>query len=281
LAGFLPRQYGPEEIRIGLVSRRDERLGKVTIEMTSELPLLHTVEDGVGLITFNRPERNNAFTEEMNRLFDEAMIAFEQDRSVRAVVITGTGDGFCVGSDMVSLKQTSEAGKSEGFPHPERPFAKYDVFRDAPPELRSRFVLPKAMSKPVIAAVNGRCAGIGLSMAVSSDVRFASSDALFSAIFARRGLTAETGIAYLLLELIGAGATADMLLSGRKVFAEEALAIGLVNRVISPDELLPSALEYARDIAANVSPQLNPSDQAPDLARAAPQLHGGRQSGLS
>ncbi|WP_242123895.1 enoyl-CoA hydratase-related protein [Sphingobium sp. Sx8-8] len=222
--------------------------------MTGEPHLLCSVEDGVGIVTFNRPERNNAFTPEMNQMFDDAMIRLEQDQDVRAVVITGTGEGFCVGSDMVSLKQSSEKGTSEGFPHPERPFAKYDVFRDAPPELRSRFVLPKAMSKPVIAAVNGRCAGIGLSMAVSSDVRFASSDAMFSAVFARRGLTAETGIAWLLVELIGTGATADMLLSGRRVFAEEARTMGLVNHVVPRDELMPRALEYARDIAVNVSP---------------------------
>lgn len=221
----------------------------------SETPLTCEVADGVALITFNRPKQLNAFTKESNRLFDEAMIRLEQDPEVRCVVLTGTGRGFCVGTDMTELSHTAEEGASRDFPHPERPPEMYDVFADAPMELKSRYVLPKAMSKPVIAAVNGACAGIGLALAASSDVRFASTDAVFTAIFARRGLTAETGLAWMLSALMGLGAATDMLLSGRRIDAEEAREMGLVSKVLAPEDLVPHAMAYARDIAANVSPR--------------------------
>lgn len=218
-------------------------------------PLICTIEDGVGTITFNRPDKLNAFTDELCELFDETMVQLETDENVRAVILTGSGiKGFCVGTDMSELKQTSNKGSS-AFARPEEPLPIYDAFMDAPPELRSRYVLPLAMSKPVIAAVNGACAGIGLQIAVSSDVRFASETAIFTAIFARRGLTAETGLAYTLPALIGQGAASDMLLSARRVTAQEAEKMGLANKVLPPDELMSFATEYAKDIAQNVSPR--------------------------
>src|SRR5689334_16926581 len=115
--------------------------------MTSERPLLCEVDEGVATLTFNRPAQLNAFTTELNGLFDEAMIRLEKDDAVRAVVLTGAGRGFCVGSDMGDLKVKTGTGKGDDFPHPERPLEMYAVF-DAPDELRSRYVLPKAMSKP-------------------------------------------------------------------------------------------------------------------------------------
>ncbi|MDB5448299.1 MAG: enoyl-CoA hydratase/isomerase [Phenylobacterium sp.] len=223
--------------------------------MADESTILCEVEDGVAVLTLNRPERLNAFTPAMNDLYDELMVTLEQDSAVRAVVITGKGRGFCVGTDMAELKETSRKGASPGFPHPEQPLAIYDVFAEAPPELRSRYVLPKAMSKPVICAVNGSCAGVGLALAVACDVRFASREAVFTAIFARRGLTAETGLAFTLPAVVGLGPATDMLISGRRIVAEEAEKIGLVSRALPPDELLPHALAYARDVAANVSPR--------------------------
>jgi enoyl-CoA hydratase/carnithine racemase len=217
-------------------------------------PLSCAVDGGVALITFNRPKQLNAFTEEMGDLFDETMVRLQADESVRAVVMTGTGRGFCVGSDMSELKQTTKAGGSS-FPRPEEPASIFDAFADAPAELRARYVLPLAMSKPVIAAVNGACAGIGLALAVSSDVRFASEEAMFTAIFARRGLTAETGLAYTLTALVGLGAASDMLLSARRVSAAEAKRMGLVNEIVPADELLAHTMVYAKDIADNVSPR--------------------------
>jgi enoyl-CoA hydratase/carnithine racemase len=221
----------------------------------SETPLLCDIEDGVALITFNRPDKLNAFTTELSGLFDETMVRLEQDPAVRAVVMTGAGRGFCVGTDMADLKQTTQKSAEESFPHPERPPPIYDAFTDAPVELRSRYLLPKAMSKPVIAAVNGACAGIGLALAVASDVRFAAPEAMFTAIFARRGLVAETGLAFTLPSIVGLAAATDMLLSGRRISAAEAEKIGLVSKVAAPGELLAEAKRYARDMAENVSPR--------------------------
>jgi enoyl-CoA hydratase/carnithine racemase len=107
----------------------------------------------------------------------------------------------------------------------------------------------------VIAAVNGLCVGAGLSLAVSCDVRFASAEAYFCAIFARRGLVAESALAWTLPRLVGRAAAGDMLLSGRRIDAPTALRIGLASEVLTPDALLPHALAYARDIAENVSPR--------------------------
>jgi enoyl-CoA hydratase/carnithine racemase len=214
------------------------------------------VVDGVALITFRRPDQLNALNGEMHDMLDDAMIRVERDPAIRAAVLTGIGRGFCVGNDMRDLKSQSEGGSSEGFRHPAKPDPKYDkIFADAPPELRAHYLLLKAIGKPVIAAVNGVCAGIGLTFATTSDVRFASTDAVFTAIFARRGLTAETGLAFLLPSLIGFGAASDMLLSGRKVAAEEALAMGLVSRLCRPQDLVPAAMDYARDVAMNTSPR--------------------------
>jgi len=108
--------------------------------------------------------------------------------------------------------------------------------------------------KPVIAAVNGACAGIGFIQAVASDLRFASTAAKFTTAFARRGLPAENSISWMLPRLIGSANALDLLLSARVVQADEALQLGLVNRVVEPDELLPVTLAYARDLAANCSP---------------------------
>jgi len=221
----------------------------------TENPLLCEISDGVALVTFNRPARLNAFSRAMNDQFDELMISLEQSPDVRAVVLTGAGKGFCVGTDMADLSQTQKDGKSESFPHPKHPPALYNAFENASDDLKSRFILPKAMSKPVIAAVNGACSGIGLALACSSDVRFASETTVFTAIFARRGLTAETGLAFMLSALIGMGAASDMLLSGRRIVAAEAEKMGLVSAVLPPDDLLPHALTYARDVAQNVSPR--------------------------
>jgi enoyl-CoA hydratase/carnithine racemase len=131
----------------------------------------------------------------------------------------------------------------------------FDALSEAPPEQRSRFVIPLAIPKPVIAAVNGPCAGVGLCLAAASDIRFASTETQFTAVFARRGLTAEVGVAYTLAALVGHGAASDMLLSGRRIGGEEACRIGLANAVLPPDQLVPHAMAYARDIACNVSPR--------------------------
>jgi enoyl-CoA hydratase/carnithine racemase len=219
-------------------------------------PLLSQVEGGVALVTLNRPERLNAFNGDLGVAFDTLMVELAQDRHVRAIVLTGAGKGFCAGADAKELEKLSASGpqglrsRPPGAAHPI-----YDALTQAPAELRTRFLIPAAMPQPVIAAVNGACAGVGLALACASDVRFASEEAMFAASFARRGLIAEGGLAWLLPRLVGFGAASDMLISGRKVGAEEALRIGLVGEVTAQGAVVERALAYAREIADQVSPR--------------------------
>jgi enoyl-CoA hydratase/carnithine racemase len=215
------------------------------------------IEEQVALVTLNRPERLNAMGNEMGRQFDRIMVRIAQEEDVRAVVLTGAGRGFCAGADMERLVRFSESkGSTVHLPQRGEATGAYRALvGSAPQELLTRYCSPQALPQPVIAAVNGPCAGIGLALAVLCDIRFASDAAFFVAPFAKRGLVAETGLASSLAALVGVGAAADMLLSSRKVAADEALRIGLVDHLKAPERLLPDALEYARDIARNVSPR--------------------------
>jgi enoyl-CoA hydratase/carnithine racemase len=215
------------------------------------------IESGVAVVTMNRPDRLNAMGNEMGRQFDETMVRLALDDSVRAVVLTGAGRGFCAGADMERLGGFARSsGETARLPTVGRPGGAYRALEGhAPGELLQRYNAPQALPQPVIAAVNGACAGIGLALAVMSDIRFASTEAFFLAPFARRGLVAESGLASSLSALVGFGRAADMLLSGRRVQADEALRIGLADKLCEPEQLMEQALERARDIAASISPR--------------------------
>lgn len=212
--------------------------------------------DQVGTITLDRPDRLNAIDMEMGNELDLMFQNVGMDDQVRVVVLTGSGKGFCAGADMARLGGLVESkGASFGVPAPGDPHPVFDVFEDSPPEFRTRYSAPGALPKPVIAAVNGACAGIGLALALSCDIRFASQLAMFTAGFPHRGLTAEGGLAFTLPAAIGSGAAADMLLSGRKVNAAEACRMGLVSEVLAPENLLPAVQEYAAQMAQLSSPR--------------------------
>ena len=199
-------------------------------------PVLLEVAEGVATITFNRPERLNAWTPAMGALFSDLLERAGGDPEVRVIVVTGAGRGFCAGADMDVLQSVGGGSAVVG---------------------SERRVLPtEALSvpKPVIAAINGACAGLGLVIAVCCDIRFAAAGAKFTSSFARRGLIAEYGISWLLPRLVGQGAALDILYSGRVLLAEEAMQMGLVNRVADPAALLDETQAYARDLAANCSP---------------------------
>lgn len=224
--------------------------------MSDEAPVLCEIgADGVAVVTLNRPERLNGLSQVMGEALDDAFATLGADSAVRAIVLTGAGRGFCAGADMDRL-QGLVSGKGAGISSnpPDQPNAIFDSLADAPAHLRSRLLAPMAVPQPVIAAINGPCAGVGLALAVSCDLRFGSPTALFTAAFPRRGLTAEAGLAWSLPRLVGRGAAADILLSGRKIGAVEAAAMGLLNAVIE-DDVLAHAMAYARDIATNVSPR--------------------------
>jgi enoyl-CoA hydratase/carnithine racemase len=206
-------------------------------------PVLYEVRDsGVAVLTLNRPERMNGWGGGLATTFYSRLDDAEVDPDVRAVVVTGSGRAFCAGADMGNLNTISSAAvdgegtdvsKLVGSRHP-------------------HFVT--TLRKPVIAAINGACAGMGLTLALVCDVRFAAEGAKFTTSFARRGLIAEYGISWILPRVVGWGAAMDLLLSGRVFLADEAAELGLVKELVPPDELLPRAIAYAEDIAANCAP---------------------------
>ena len=188
------------------------------------------------LLTLNRPDRLNAWNDEIEVRYGDLLEEADDDPEVRAIVVTGAGRGFCAGADMDDLSAAKGGGLSPATRHP-RP-------RSHPLEVR----------KPLIAAINGAAAGLGLVEALYCDVRFATPTAKLTTAFARRGLIAEYGMAWLLPRIVGHSTAMDLLLSGRVMRGDEALEKGLVDRVVEPDSLLEETLAYAQDLAENCSP---------------------------
>ncbi|WP_346538208.1 enoyl-CoA hydratase-related protein [Micromonospora sp. DPT] len=193
---------------------------------------------GVRLISFSRPERRNAMDLAMFRAYYDALADADRDPRVRVVVVTGAGASFCAGAERALLDDLrgpdAQAALLDGLGHPPH--------------------LPLTLGVPLIAAVNGSAAGLGLVHALYADLRFAAEHAQFSTVFARLGLVAEYGAAWLLPRLVGPGHALDLLLSARKLSADEAREIGLVHRVLPREEVLPAALAYARTLAEQCSP---------------------------
>jgi enoyl-CoA hydratase/carnithine racemase len=190
--------------------------------------------DGVLTLTFNRPERRNGWAEDMQRAYVDLLSDAATDERVRAVVVTGAGSTFCPGADISRLGRLGEEGAQ--LPH-------------QPVDVQRRF------PKPLIAAINGACAGVGLVQALFCHVRFAADTARFSTAFARRGLVAEYGIAWTLTRLVGQERALDLLLSARTFDAVEARELGVVSRVVPRAEVLGAAQAYARDLALHCSPR--------------------------
>lgn len=210
-------------------------MATATETATSQV-LLYDVAAGVATITLNRPGRNNAWTPEMKDLYFDLLERAAADPEVRAIVLTGAGKSFSVGADMENLKKIDPT-KGVRVSREERPIT-----------------YPLTIPKPIVAAINGACAGIALCNALCCDVRFAAAGAKFTTAFVRRGLVAEHGASWLLPRLVGQARALDLLLSGRVIVAEEALEMGLVNRVVPKESLLETATAYARDMAVNCSP---------------------------
>ena len=208
----------------------------------------YAVADHVATISFNRPERMNALTRVMERELHAAMRAADADAAVRVIVLTGEGRAFCAGMDMAELAELPAEDIYD--PAKMRPFD-----TAARPDFQGRYNYFPALNKPVIAAINGAAAGLGLIFALCADMRFASSAAAFSTAFSRRGLIGEHGAAWLLNNTVGPGKAADLLLSARKVDAAEALSMGLVDRLIAADDFACTVRAYAVDLANAVSPR--------------------------
>jgi enoyl-CoA hydratase/carnithine racemase len=212
------------------------------------------VEAGVALVTLNRPEKLNAVNNALGEAMDRTWVAIHQDPAVRAVVITGAGRAFCAGADMERLSGLAghRGDDIPGASSTTNPI--FEVFGDVPPQMRTRYGALRSLGVPVISAVNGVAMGAGLLLALHCDIRFASPNASFAAGFTRRGLVGELGLPWLLASIVGTGVATEMMLSGRRVDAEEALRVNLVSRLFPAEELMPQVMDYARDLAANTSP---------------------------
>ncbi len=210
--------------------------------------ITYAAKDGVGVVTLNRPDKLNAWTPTMEGEVREAMREAAADDAVRVIVLTGAGRGFCAGADMDGLNAIqSGGGQARAASGPFDP--------NANPNFSKTYSYFPSVPKPIIAAINGPCAGLGLVIALYADMRFASEKAVFLTAFARRGLIAEHGISWLLPRLVGMANAADLLFSSRRVTADEAKELGLVNKVFSEDAFMDGVMGYATMLAKEVSPR--------------------------
>ena len=213
--------------------------------------ILYEVRDAIATLTLNRPEALNAWTDVMAEEVWQAMHAAEGDEAVRVIVLTGAGRAFCAGGDVTGFKS---AGEDSAFPRSllhKLPRA-YDFSRR--PDYQSRAAYFPAIAKPIIAMLNGATAGLGLVHALFADMRFAADDAVLTTAFARLGLASEYGMAWALRNAVGHANALDLLLSARKVRGDEALRLGLVNRIHPREELAQATYAYARELAESCSP---------------------------
>ncbi len=209
--------------------------------------LLYDVEDGIAVITLNRPDKLNAFNTQMMRDMIAAFDATDADDAVRGVIVTGAGRGFCAGADLAGGGDTFNVDRrtDRAAPPPG------GVPRDGGGLLTLRIF---ESLKPVIAAVNGPAVGVGVTMQLAMDIRLASTQARYGFVFARRGLNPEAASSWFLPHLVGVQTALEWCYTGRIFPASEAHEKGLVRSVHEPDDLLPAAKAIIREIADNTAP---------------------------
>jgi enoyl-CoA hydratase/carnithine racemase len=189
------------------------------------------------VVLLSRPHRRNAWTGRMHTEYRWALQQADEDPSVKAIVVTGDPEGraFCVGADAAALEGHAERGGYDPGTPDDLPMPGYGVH----PAFDADFAWHFGLAKPVVAAINGAAAGIGLVVACFADLRFAAAGSKLTTAYGKLGLPAEYGLSWLLPRMIGLGRANDLLLTSRVVLAEEARDLGLVNEVVAPDELLP------------------------------------------
>ena len=200
------------------------------------MTVLFDVRDGVATVTLHRPEVRNAFGEGMGAALADAYRRCDEDDSIRAVVLTGTPPAFCAGADMSAAGETFAAPDRSTFSAAALPMTAWQV------------------RKPVIAAVNGHAIGIGFTLTLQCDIRIFAADAKYGIVQVRRGVMGDGYSHWTLPRIAGMANAADILLTGRTFDGHEAQRLGLCSRVLANDEVLPAALEVARDIAENTAP---------------------------
>lgn len=233
-----------------------------TVVSTKET--LYNVANRVATITLNRPDKLNAWTALMGSEVRSHMENAEQDDEIRVILLTGAGRGFCAGADMSLLSAVAERGPAHrnlDDPDLDDP-GREQVSRDdanrregASPDFQKKYSYFPGIGKPVIAAINGPVVGLGLVITLYCDLRLASDASRFSTTFARRGLIAEYGVAWVLPRIVGIANALDLLFSARTIDAAEALRIGLVNQVFPQETFLEKVQDFAQELASTVSPR--------------------------
>ena len=206
--------------------------------MSEQPVVLVDTADGIALITLNRPERRNAWTVQVQSAYFAALEAACLDEQVSVIVLTGAGGSFCPGADTQALAVYTDTGTTN-------PLAE---------EIEQPEWFPSLVRKPMIAAIEGPCAGVGLAHALMCDIRVAAEDARLSTAFARRSLPPMHGAAWLLERIAGASVTHELLLTGRTFNGAEAARLSVVTEAVPSGQALERALEIARDIVASCSP---------------------------
>lgn len=196
--------------------------------------VLYEVNDGVAVVTLNRPESLNAWTPQMSDELTIAMGAADTDDAVRAIVVTGAGRAFCAGADLSGGEDGFRGGASSTYDGPRR--------------------WPHQTSKPVIAAINGHAVGVGITYPMLADIRVASETAKIQYAMVRRGILPELGSHVILPRVLGFSKAAELLLTGRMLSGAEAADMGLVSRAVPQEQVVPVAMDIARDIAVNTAP---------------------------
>lgn len=196
--------------------------------------ILYAVADGVATLTFNRPEVRNAFNDVMADEVQAALKQAERDEAVRCLVLTGAGAGFCAGQDLVALRDRAEAVS----------------FREHLLKTYNPIVLKlRSIEKPVMAAINGAAAGAGWGIALACDLRYAADTAKFRFAFTGIGLAPDSGTSFFLSRTLGLSKALELAFTNELVDAPTALSLGLVNKVVPADQLLPATLALARQLA--------------------------------
>jgi enoyl-CoA hydratase/carnithine racemase len=205
---------------------------------------------GVAIIWLNRPHRMNAWTGRLHTEYRHLLERANSDTVVRAIVVTGRGRGFCVGGDSEALSGHVDRGGYD--PGISADIAKPGYGTDE--HFDASFAYHFGLDKPVIAALNGPAAGVGLALACFADLRFAVSGIKFTTAHGKLNLPAEYGLSWMLPKIVGLGRANDLLLTSRVFTSDEALSLGFVNQIFEPAELLDRTVAYAHQLIASVSP---------------------------
>lgn len=210
----------------------------------------YTVDEGVATVWLNRPHRMNAWTGRLHTEYRYLLDRANRDPDVGVIVVSGRGRGFCVGGDAQALAGHSERGSYDAGTDADIAKPGYGVQA----EFDAAFAYHFGLSKPCIAAINGPAAGVGLALACFADIRFAVPGVKFTTAHGKLNLPAEYGLSWMLPRLIGLGRANDLLLTSRVFYSDEALDLGFVNALFSPDDLIAETHDYARRLIATVSP---------------------------